>query len=238
MSHFITHPYFVDHRSVAPYGGSDTQFVASYSISQLTEPDDVEYDPTPYGGGYDLELTYGKPLPPSDEICHPRTRSLPAPNPIPNSQIESSVDLPKWKEPQIAQEEAAPEQPPQEIQPQSQPPSDDDVGGDNDIVGDDSGAIVAYGKDNYNNYPWGGGYDCDRNVGESPFGCNPDAMDFCESLFGYWPCLHRKQPESYGPDAEAVAPDYASWDSRSAADYLFGDSKNGEFGSQLHSSCS
>ncbi|KAM0945837.1 putative PLD-regulated protein1 [Dioscorea sansibarensis] len=29
-----------------------------------------DYDPTPYGGGYDLALTYGRPLPPSEEICH------------------------------------------------------------------------------------------------------------------------------------------------------------------------
>lgn len=30
-----------------------------------------EYDPTPYGGGYDIALTFGRALPPSDEICHP-----------------------------------------------------------------------------------------------------------------------------------------------------------------------
>ncbi|KAL5207409.1 hypothetical protein ABZP36_031844 [Zizania latifolia] len=30
-----------------------------------------EYDPTPYGGGYDLVLTFGRALPPSDETCYP-----------------------------------------------------------------------------------------------------------------------------------------------------------------------
>ncbi|KAL5211915.1 hypothetical protein ABZP36_022762 [Zizania latifolia] len=30
-----------------------------------------EYDPTPYGGGYDLALTFGRALPPSDETCYP-----------------------------------------------------------------------------------------------------------------------------------------------------------------------
>jgi hypothetical protein len=30
-----------------------------------------EYDPTPYGGGYDIALTYGRPIPPSDETCYP-----------------------------------------------------------------------------------------------------------------------------------------------------------------------
>ncbi|RWV97304.1 hypothetical protein GW17_00039908 [Ensete ventricosum] len=29
-----------------------------------------EYDPTPYGGGYDLSLTFGRPLPPSEETCY------------------------------------------------------------------------------------------------------------------------------------------------------------------------
>ncbi|KAB5561209.1 hypothetical protein DKX38_006166 [Salix brachista] len=30
-----------------------------------------EYDPTPYGGGYDITLTYGRPFPSSDETCYP-----------------------------------------------------------------------------------------------------------------------------------------------------------------------
>lgn len=33
-----------------------------------------EYDPTPYGGGYDIALTFGRALPPSDEICPPALR--------------------------------------------------------------------------------------------------------------------------------------------------------------------
>ncbi|EPS71766.1 hypothetical protein M569_03001, partial [Genlisea aurea] len=40
------------------------------------EVDDFdEYDPTPYGGGYDISLTYGRPLPPSEETCYPNTSS-------------------------------------------------------------------------------------------------------------------------------------------------------------------
>lgn len=34
-----------------------------------------EYDPTPYGGGYDIHLTYGHPLPASDDICHPPSQN-------------------------------------------------------------------------------------------------------------------------------------------------------------------
>ncbi|RZB71112.1 hypothetical protein D0Y65_035867 [Glycine soja] len=36
-----------------------------------TVDDYDEYDPTPYGGGYDIALTYGRPIPPSDETCYP-----------------------------------------------------------------------------------------------------------------------------------------------------------------------
>jgi len=36
------------------------------------EPDDFDkFDPTPYDDGYDLFVTYGHPLPPSKETCHP-----------------------------------------------------------------------------------------------------------------------------------------------------------------------
>ncbi|XP_043812979.1 uncharacterized protein At5g39570 isoform X3 [Manihot esculenta] len=34
-----------------------------------------EYDPTPYGGGYDIALTYGRPTPPSEETCYPNSSS-------------------------------------------------------------------------------------------------------------------------------------------------------------------
>ncbi|KAJ6818005.1 uncharacterized protein M6B38_408155 [Iris pallida] len=34
-----------------------------------------EYDPTPYGGGYDLQLTYGRPIPPSEDTCYPVSAS-------------------------------------------------------------------------------------------------------------------------------------------------------------------
>ncbi|PKA49429.1 Uncharacterized protein AXF42_Ash016618 [Apostasia shenzhenica] len=38
-------------------GGRDTDF--------------DDYDPTPYSGGYDIALTYGRPIPPSEETCYP-----------------------------------------------------------------------------------------------------------------------------------------------------------------------
>ncbi|KAJ8549940.1 hypothetical protein K7X08_033647 [Anisodus acutangulus] len=38
-------------------------------------PEFDEYDHTPYGGGYDISLTYGRPTPPSEETCYPPTSS-------------------------------------------------------------------------------------------------------------------------------------------------------------------
>lgn len=43
----------------------------AYSRGNDAVDDFDEYDPTPYGGGYDLALNYGRPLDPCEEICHP-----------------------------------------------------------------------------------------------------------------------------------------------------------------------
>ncbi|KAL7232325.1 hypothetical protein ACSBR2_010361 [Camellia fascicularis] len=49
----------------------------SYYPKGHHDGDDVddfdEFDPTPYGGGYDIALTYGRPLPPSENTCYPTT---------------------------------------------------------------------------------------------------------------------------------------------------------------------
>jgi hypothetical protein len=42
------------------WGGAKADEVADFD----------EYDPTPYGGGYDIALTFGRALPPSDETCY------------------------------------------------------------------------------------------------------------------------------------------------------------------------
>ncbi|KAK0579132.1 hypothetical protein LWI29_021542 [Acer saccharum] len=55
-----------------------TQFRISYSVSEANNDLEFEdYDPTPYGGGYDQAQTYGKPLPHSEAICYPRSHYTP-----------------------------------------------------------------------------------------------------------------------------------------------------------------
>ncbi|XP_010258266.1 PREDICTED: uncharacterized protein At5g39570-like [Nelumbo nucifera] len=49
--------------------------MAFYSGGEDAVDDFDEYDPTPYGGGYDIVVTYGQSLEPSDEICYPISSS-------------------------------------------------------------------------------------------------------------------------------------------------------------------
>ncbi|CAH2044970.1 unnamed protein product [Thlaspi arvense] len=42
-----------------------------YSKDDDEVDDFTEYDPTPYSGGYDIAVTYGRSIPPSDETCYP-----------------------------------------------------------------------------------------------------------------------------------------------------------------------
>lgn len=67
----------------------------------MDDTDYAEYNPTPYAGGYDISLTYGHPLPPSDAICYPRNRPASsngnagvAPSPLPPSSGPSTTALP------------------------------------------------------------------------------------------------------------------------------------------------
>lgn len=62
------------YRCAAPEVGSAKVVEAAVdSPSEFNEVEFEEYDPTPYDGGYDIALTYGKPLSPSDAVCYPRS---------------------------------------------------------------------------------------------------------------------------------------------------------------------
>ena len=43
----------------------------TYNRNEDVSDEFDEYDPTPYGGGYDITVTYGRPLEPSEETCYP-----------------------------------------------------------------------------------------------------------------------------------------------------------------------
>ncbi|XP_004304280.1 PREDICTED: uncharacterized protein At5g39570-like isoform 4 [Fragaria vesca subsp. vesca] len=72
-----------------------------YSHNREDEVHDFdEYDPTPYGGGYDQALTYGRPLAPSEETCYPSSSA-------PDDQDDyERPDLSSYREPSAYADEA------------------------------------------------------------------------------------------------------------------------------------
>jgi hypothetical protein len=168
-----------------------TQFLISYSTVESNVPEFEDYDPTPYGGGYDPAQTYGKPLPPSDEICYPR--STPAdPNAL------GSLALPSGKEETDVGKAAKPSNGISEEEQQQQ-----------------------VGHESYKEEPEPEPYEYDKPVPYPPSGYGLEAMDLCESLFGYWPCLSREKRRC--SDGQECGDDEGR-SSSSTADYLFGSS--------------
>ncbi|XP_059438948.1 uncharacterized protein At5g39570-like [Corylus avellana] len=176
---------------------SQTQFVISYSTVDFDDSEFEEYDPTPYGGGYDLAQTYGKPLPPSDEICYPRDRST-----APADQI--AVGSPSLALPSDQKEETDDGEAPKP--------------GANGGHEEEKQVYGVLGEGSQENH---GGDDYDKLVPQyTPSGYGLEAMDLCESLFGYWPCLAREKRRCSDCGQEQCADEGGS----SAADYLFGSS--------------
>ncbi|KAJ8761788.1 hypothetical protein K2173_004600 [Erythroxylum novogranatense] len=187
----------------------ETGFVVSYSVSEFGEPEFDEYDPTPYGGGYDPAQTYGKPLPPSDEICYPRSTS--AQNGVYLGSVADSLGEERANE-------GVTEQPQTESKPREL----------SNVIDDDSdeknlGNYGEIGEENHVGewYP-SGKTEYEKQVDHQfPPGYGLEAMDMCESLFGYWPCLARygrRGSDDAGDCGKYVNP----W--KGTADYLFGSS--------------
>lgn len=199
------------------YFSSDTQFVISYSNTPVLDDTDFdEYDPTPYGGGYDIAQTYGKPLPPSDEICYPR--SVPGPDsassagssygsiPSPYGKTENEIKKVPISEPISEKEQPNHVNEPEKPLELSEGKESEGPNCDNGEMRGDNGH---YGYGSYG-----------KPIIEFPgtYGYGVEPIDLCESLFGYWPCLDRKIRREHG-NCEQVASEDDKW--KSATDYLF-----------------
>ncbi|KAK9268053.1 hypothetical protein L1049_010492 [Liquidambar formosana] len=155
------------------YNPSQTHFLISYSASNYTEPDEfIDDDPTPYVGGYDITLTYGKPLPPSDETCYPRSVVDPNYGAIVLPQGADEVDEQKVKprdaiKPIRANEV---EQHGYDNGPGSRSPPGEPV--DSNQGEERAGTFC----DDY--YPWTD-YEYDKQVPHTPCGYGSDALDLC-----------------------------------------------------------
>ncbi|CAL1397679.1 unnamed protein product [Linum trigynum] len=115
-----------------------TRPIVSYSVSDFNETDYEEYDPTPYGGGYDLVQTYGKPLPYSDDTCYPRSTAGPIPAAAPAIA----------KQPQIGNEKqpTSPKVPAVEEEKHTIPEAEDGgIGGGYGFDGGEAGRVVPAG---------------------------------------------------------------------------------------------
>ncbi|CAI9087693.1 OLC1v1021835C1 [Oldenlandia corymbosa var. corymbosa] len=214
---------------------SQTSYSTYYSNSEVKPESDViefeEYDPTPYGGGYDPHQTYGKPLPPSDEICYPRSSPVPT---KPDGELSDGFSYGSFTPAHGGKTEV----PPKPVTPKEQDskeekiaketgnsgnieipeePSmqEEDRGGD---VAEHSAAPDNGGNEGYGNSEW------NKQVPyHVPYGSGLESLDICESLFGYWPCLakmERQKKACQVCDHEETR--YDPW--KSTADYLFGSS--------------
>ncbi|XP_054803922.1 uncharacterized protein At5g39570 [Prosopis cineraria] len=229
------------------YGKS--QLVIYYSNLEFNEPDFDEFDPTPYGGGYDIVETYGKPLPPSDQTCYPRSGSgsdaVPSGSVVPLPAVEKGTDNEKAIVPQNESAGQVPDKMPQpQISLADLPLKEEDkvhrtpdpnfYGGENikeheeeEDDGDDGDSRSGNGSGHGSGYN-GGHYDeYEKAVPlQYPSGYGLETLDLCESLFGYWPCVARmkKREKCCEGASDEVEGDYCYRENmwKGTADYLFG----------------
>ncbi|KAJ6725337.1 hypothetical protein OIU85_023187 [Salix viminalis] len=208
----------------------------SESTFKFNETDFEEYDPTPYDGGFDLAETYGKPLPPSAETCYPR--STPDPNVASLDGFSYGSIIAPYGKDEVSEPAAKPQS---ESKPISPPPIEaapvplEFSGGH----GNSQEKVQRDEESADHPDPWPG-YDTGiaRDWSQVPSGYGLEAMDLCEGLFGYWPCLSRYARNNHdcqkAADCGSSDPCCGRWDGGgggyghqwkvTTADYLFGSS--------------
>ncbi|CAI9756551.1 unnamed protein product [Fraxinus pennsylvanica] len=209
------------------------------STEEFNEIDEFDkYDPTPYSGGYDPSATYGSPLPPSDQICYPRStpqsegaalegfsyNSIPSPYGENDKQIAIKTDPQPQGEnvDKIDLDGVGSEKVGELPDPQLQSENGDKINIDD--VGSEIGELGMNRGDELPPYNHNNGFEngqIGRQFRQIPYGSGLECMDLCESLFGYWPCLAKRDQKM-----NEICPvcDHGGrrnpWES--AADYLFG----------------
>ncbi|KAL3522114.1 hypothetical protein ACH5RR_014948 [Cinchona calisaya] len=238
--------------SYAVDSSSQTNYIISFSDLEFNEPLWEEYDPTPYGGGYDPTQTYGKPLPPSDEICYPRsTVQVPSNEALDGFSYASIPPAYGEKDDRSAKPADSKEKLNGEVLngfaygsiPSADEEKDDrstrpdneskpadskekeSFGGEGETFEEKSGDVDEYPSSDYGR---NGGYGYDewnKQVTYTiPYGSGLESLDLCESIFGYWPCLDKmKQQRKVKCKLCGEESRYEPYDPwKSTADYLFG----------------
>ncbi|KAK4347053.1 hypothetical protein RND71_033392 [Anisodus tanguticus] len=222
----------------------ETRTMISCSTKEQDDTVFEEYDPTPYGGGYDIDQTYGKSLLPSNEICYPR--SNPEPNRLPLDDLGNG----STRSPYVGHADKLEEEPQDQSKEMNDkyeqkslsdvkeknvlektiehPQQDQDLVVGNGTVGEkailektkeppqhDQDFVVGNGT--IGEY----GYDYGRQLQQIPYGSGLESIDICESLFGYWPCIAKENQRRNGNHVNS-AEDSSNEIWECTADYLFG----------------
>lgn len=179
-----------------------------YTDLGFNEPDFPEYDATPYGGGYDIATTYGKPLPPSTKICYPKDISVSTPR-----EEESVGHKPN-------QENGFIPPPPLSNELDFNTPVEPNLGGNgyvpngyNDLVEDD--------------YDYPSGVSLPQEIENGYYGTQvplppSDYVEPCASFFGYWPCLLKDYQKNAAQQCCKQQAYADGW--RKTEEYFFGSS--------------
>ncbi|KAJ4979473.1 hypothetical protein NE237_010253 [Protea cynaroides] len=208
--------------------------VIYYSVSEFNEPEFEEYDPTPYDGGYDQALTYGKPLPPSEAICYPLstpepTQPIPPPLQVPSNG--STINPPNGGAEEVNHSRSPPSR---KKSTEEETPSfgGEPISSHGDSVvpagngnGNGSDTCYEYPLDSFHlgwfDYGCGDGYG--RQEPQNSWSDCGSEKGFCESLFGYWPCLSKKDREQRRSSQQQIGEEQRCGDQwGETADFLFG----------------
>ncbi|GLT50842.1 hypothetical protein SLA2020_243020 [Shorea laevis] len=198
------------------YSAAQTQFIVSYSVSEFNVPEFEEYDPTPYTGGYDITQTYGKPLPPSEEICYPRSSMDPNAVSLGDFSHES-IRSPHGKDEDESEAET-------QDTSKMTGSADDSHSEESEENSPDDVHPSWYGRGSGDGNGTTGdqGVEYEKRVPQIPSGYGLEAMDLCESIFGYWPCLSRAKTHHDHQSVSGEGSNNDQW--KGTADYLFGGS--------------
>ncbi|CAN8312000.1 unnamed protein product [Cochlearia groenlandica] len=206
------------------------------SVQGFNEPEFDEYDPTPYGGGYDMVATYGKPLTPSDKTCYPSsTNALIQPPSPPEIITPVPLGIYDGGQKNVGKKRVTFSEPLEDVQPLKTIKEDDhkkeEEDYDDDDEEDDEEEEVEEEEDDSSRYGTGNSEAAEKNEVRAlyvPSGYGLEATDLCEVIFGgYFPCVLRNKRRKEDEDRAAAVSSWESNDSdpwKTTSDYLFGDS--------------
>lgn len=237
-----THQKLIQYDPPLSYTSASFYSKSSNSVSNSTiefaEPIFEEYDLTPYGGGYDIAQTYGKPLPPSDKICYPRSTPQLPHGSIPSAKGHDDDDDNQAVKPHKDKDGQSADNGGDKVK-NGSGNTEEDLDLQKPILEIKVSDVDEHPPSTDYNHVYG--YDWNRQVPYTPYGSGLEAMDICESILGYWPCIAKinRQRNANCVVCNEERSQNEPW--KEAADYLFGtpfgygEQNNGDRGYHFYS---